>query len=65
MPYTHFADLKFTDEYLFSAFVEEPSNLPLVRHIVEMALERKVEDIRLIGAQVQTASRYRGKGYKA
>ena len=56
-----FEDLTFCDNYMFVTILDDPKNVDIAKRIVELALNRKVKDIKLSSTEKKVISRYGGK----
>lgn len=56
-----FDELSFSDNYMFTTVLEDKRNLNIAKGIVELALEKKVKDIRIAGVEKHVQARYGGK----
>lgn len=56
-----FDELSFSDNYMFTTVLEDKRNLNIAKGIVELALGKKVKDIRIAGVEKHVQARYGGK----
>ena len=56
-----FDELSFSDNYMFTTILEDRRNLNIAKGIVELALGKKVKDIRIAGVEKHAQARYGGK----
>lgn len=56
-----FDELSFSDNYMFTTILEDRRNLNIAKGIVELALGKKVKDIRIAGVEKHVQARYGGK----
>lgn len=56
-----FDELSFSDNYMFTTVLEDKRNLNIAKGIVELALGKKVKDIRIAGVGKHVQARYGGK----
>ena len=56
-----FDELSFSDNYMFTTVLEDKRNLNIAKGIVELALRKKVKDIRIAGVEKHVQARYGGK----
>ena len=56
-----FDELSFSDNYMFTTVLEDKRNLNIAKGIVELALGKKVKDIRIVGVEKHVQARYGGK----
>ncbi len=56
-----FEDLVFSDCYMFSTILENPKNLEIAKGIIELAINRKVKDLRVISTEKTIQNKYQGK----
>ena len=56
-----FEDLEFSDSYMFSTILENPKNLGIAKEIIELAINRKVKDLRVISTEKTIQNKYQGK----
>ena len=56
-----FDELSFSDNYMFTTILEDQRNLNIAKGIVELALGKKVKDIRIAGVEKHVQARYGGK----
>lgn len=56
-----FDELSFSDNYMFTTVLEDQRNLNIAKGIVELALGKKVKDIRIAGVEKHVQARYGGK----
>ena len=56
-----FEDLQFSDSYMFSTILENPKNLEITKEIIELAINRKVKELRVISTEKMIQNKYQGK----